>query len=269
VLLAAPPDSLGTIDEAQRFLMRERVDLAAMRAQLDTLVEVFREEGVTATVAAMPKDAPPNVIFMRDLFLATPDGALVGRTASGQRAGEERHATVALAGVGVPILATVAGKGTLECADVLWLDEETVVVGVGFRTNAAGADEVARVLAEQGASVVRVQLGAGVQHLLGSLMLLDHRLAAVHATAAGPELRAVLRERDYRLIELPPDEELTRARGMNMVTLRPGQVLMPTGAPSMRRTLESAGVEVRTVEVGEYVKADGALGCLTGIVSRD
>jgi N-dimethylarginine dimethylaminohydrolase len=268
VLLGWPPDSLGTIRDPAAQLMSDRVDLPALRRQTERLESVYREHGVRVVTARPAGMVPPNFLFMRDLFFMTPEGAVVGRMASTQRAGEERYAARALAGPGYPILATVAGTATFEGADALWLDRHTVLVATGFRTNAAGADVVRRVLAEQGVRVVTTRLGAGVQHLLGMLTPLDERLAALHGGAATDELRTLLRAHDYRVIELPPDEELCSARGMNLVALAPGRVLMPTGAPTMRRRFASAGVTVEEVEVSEYVKAAGGLGCITGIVWR-
>ena len=144
-----------------------------------------------------------------------------------------------------------------------------MVVGTGFRTNAAGAGEVRDVLVAQGVTTVEVPLGSGVQHLLGSLVLLDERTAAVHATAAGPALRAVLHDHGYRVLEFEPDRELVSARGLNLVAVAPGRVLMPAGAPGIRRRLEAEGVETHEVAMGEYVMAAGGLGCVTGILHRD
>jgi N-dimethylarginine dimethylaminohydrolase len=199
----------------------------------------------------------------------TPGGAVVARMASAQRAGEERHAALALATAGFPILATVAGTATFEGADALWFDPGTVVVGTGFRTSGGGVSAVRAVLRDQGVDVVEVPLGPGVQHLLGAVTLLDERLAAIHATGATPQLRELLSRRGYRLVEFPVDRELTEGRGMNFVTLGPRRVLMPAGCPAARRRLESAGVDVECVEIGEYLKAAGGLGCLTAILTRD
>jgi N-dimethylarginine dimethylaminohydrolase len=91
----------------------------------------------------------------------------------------------------------------------------------------------------------------------------------VHATAAGPELRELLRDRDVDLVEFEPGPELDRARAMNLVTLAPRRVLMPSGASRIRRRLERAGVTVEEIQVSEYVKAAGGLGCLTGVIHRD
>jgi len=269
VLLAWPPDTIGDITDPARFLMAERVDLTALRTQAAALAEVYTALGVIVHMAAPPPDAPPNVIFMRDLFLATPQGVIVARTAAEQRCGEERHACAALAGLGMPILRTPTGTATFEGADALWADERTVLVGHGFRTNLEGVRVVRDVLREQEVDVIAVSLGEGVQHLLGSVVFVDRDLVAVHATAAGRELRAALAARGYETLEFPPDEELTTGRGMNFVTIAPREVLMPAGCPGIRDRLDRAGIRTHTVDVGEYVKAAGGVGCLTGILRRE
>ena len=269
VLLARPPDSLASVQDAGVRLMLHDVDLGAMRAQAETIGEAYRRNEVEVHVMHPPPSAPPNIIFMRDLFFMTPGGAVLGRMASQQRAGEERHVAHALAWAGFPILRTVTGSATFEGADALWLDDETVVIGVGFRTNGSGAEVVQDVLWEQHIRAVTVPLGAGVQHLLGSMAFLDERLVAIHSAAVGDRLRGLLRERDYELIEFESTAELLIGRGMNVVTIAPRHVLMLAGAPSIRRRLESFGVEVEEIETGEYLKAAGGIGCLTGILRRE
>ncbi|MER6010831.1 dimethylarginine dimethylaminohydrolase family protein [Streptomyces bluensis] len=268
VLLARPPDSLGAVTDPRAQLMTDRVDLGALRAQTDAVAEAFRAQGVTVHVAHPPPDAPPNVIFLRDLFLVTPEGAVLGRTASAQRAGEERHAALALARAGIPILHTVRGTASFEGADALWIDSETVLVGAGFRTDGAGVAALRQVLGEQGVKVLAIPLGPGVQHLLGSFVPVGPRQAILNSAGATEELRAAVRARDYELIEFEPDDEVVRSRSLNLVTLAPGRVLMPDGCPRTRRRLEAAGIETLVVDVSEYVRAAGALGCLTGVLHR-
>ncbi|MFE0420252.1 dimethylarginine dimethylaminohydrolase family protein [Streptomyces tendae] len=268
VMLAEPPESLRCLDP-RAALMRSPVDLDRLRDQYEMLTGTLRRMDVTVWTAETGAHAPPNVIFMRDLFFMTPRGAVVGRMASAQRAGEERYAARALAVAGIPIVATITGHATFEGADALWLDEGTVVVGFGRRTNRAGVGALRRVLAQDGVRVIEVPLGPMVQHLLGTLMILDEKLAAVRSSAAGAELRAVLRGYGYQLIELPDDDDMLDRRGMNLLTLGPRRVLIPAGASGIRRRLEAAGVTAEEVEVREYLNADGALGCLTGIVHRN
>jgi N-dimethylarginine dimethylaminohydrolase len=269
VLLAWPPDSLGNLSSPRDQLMAERVDPLAMRAQAGAVADAFHRNGVEVHLARPAWGAPPNVIFMRDLFFMTPEGAIVARTASAQRAGEERHAAEALASAGFPILCTVSGLATFEGADALWLADSVVMVAVGFRTNRAGAAIVRGVLSDQRISTIAVELGPGVQHLLGAVMFLDRSLAAVHPRGATGRLRGLLREHGVRLIDLAPDDELEKGKAMNLVALAPRRVLMPAGNPRMRGRLEAEGVSVEEVDVGEYAKAAGGLGCLTGILRRD
>lgn len=269
VVLAWPPDTVGAIARPGDQLMSATVDPAAMRAQAGAIADAYDRNRVEVHMARPSRTAPPNVVFMRDLFFMTPEGAIVARTASAQRAGEERHAAEALAMAGFPILCTVSGVATFEGADALWLNESTVLVGVGFRTNPAGVATVRAVLAAQGIATIAVELGPGVQHLLGAVAFLDRHLAALHPQGATDDLRGVLREYGVRLVELPIDAELIDGKAMNVVALAPRSVLMPSGNPRMRRRFEAEGVSVEEVDVGEYARAAGGLGCLTGILRRD
>jgi N-dimethylarginine dimethylaminohydrolase len=269
VMISRPPDSIAKVSNPQAQLMTDSVDLAQLRAETEAVAEAYLSHGVAVRLACPPPDASPNVIFQRDLFLVTEQGAVLGRTASRQRAGEERHAAVALAEAGIPILHTVRGNATFEGADALWADDHTLVVGCGFRTNEEGFRAVERVLTEQEVDVVPVPLGPGVQHLLGAVVFVDHRRALVRRSALNEPLREVLWAREHELLEFEDDDEVVHRRSLNVVVLEPGKVLMPDGCPRTRRRLEAAGIEVHTARVGEYVKAAGALGCLTGILHRD
>lgn len=268
VMLTRPPASLAHIADPGAHLMTERTDFGLLTAQAGAVHDAYRGFGVDVVWLAAPDGAPPNVIFARDLCFVTPEGAVLARMASQQRAGEERYAAATLAAAGIPILATPSGDATFEGADALWLDDATVMLGVGRRTNQAGAALVTRVLAAQGVTTVQVPLPDGFQHLLGAVTFVGHRAAALHG-AAPPRLRAVLAHHDVTTIELPPTPEITVSRGMNLVALAPGRVLMPAGAPGVRRALAAAGIEAHVADVGEYVKAAGALGCMTAILRRD
>lgn len=237
-----------------------------LRAQADGVAAAFRRAGARVTWLEAPAEAPPNLIFARDLFFMTPEGAVLARMAAAQRAGEERHAAAALAARGVPLLATPRGHATFEGADALWLDPRTVLVGVGRRTNEAGFACVARVLADQGVSAHAVEVPRTSQHLLGALILVDRGLALTLRPT--DSIRAALARHGWRAVELPVDDETGPGRALNLVTLGPGRVLLPAGRPRTTAALQALGLTCDAVEVGEYIKAAGALGCLTGVLHR-
>lgn len=268
VMLAVPGAELDFPDPPDRWLMLERVDVDAMRRETEAIAASMRAHGVHVILHRPATPPPPNFLFMRDLFLMTPAGAVVGRMGAEQRAGEERHAQLALASAGIPVVAAVHGSGTFEGADALWLDAKTVLVGVGRRTNREGYAQVRRVLASQGVEALAVTLPKGVQHLLGVVNLIDHDLAAVNAERLTRGIRGALERRGIRLIALEPSHETRWGRAMNFVTLRPRHVLMPAGAPEVRATLVRAGVVCEEVGVDQYLRAAGGLGCLTGVLHR-
>lgn len=269
VLLSWPGPELDVGDDPDSHLMLGRVDVPRIQRQARAIADFYRGHGVRVHVHRPPIAPPPNYVFMRDLFLMTPEGAVLGRPAGQQRAGEERWAAEALATAGVPILRCMRGHATFEGADALWLSSHHLLLGTGVRTNLEGAAQLSELLVAMGVEVEQVPLPpTGVQHLLGVVNLLDRDLAAVNGLHADRALTTRLEQLGIQALVIPPGEELLDRRSNNFVTLAPREVVMPAGCPSTRAQLEQQGVRCHELEVGEYVKAAGALGCLTGVLSR-
>ena len=269
VLLAVPGEELAVDGTPDDSLMLQRVDVTAIQRQCHAVADHYTSLGVEVHLFRPHTSPPPNFVFQRDLFFMTPQGAILGRPAAQQRAGEERFAAEALASLGVPILRSMSGRATFEGADALWLDEHTVLLGVGLRTNDEARGLLEDALAGMGVQTVAVSVPRGVQHLLGVVNFLDRDLAAVHGGAATDDLLDVLRGHGVDVLLLPPNEELDRGRGMNFVTTAPRRVVMPTGCPGIQQQLVARGVDIRAVDVTEYIHAAGALGCLTGVLWRE
>jgi N-dimethylarginine dimethylaminohydrolase len=245
------------------------VDLPRAQAQHDALAQIYRDAGATVHYVDPGETPPPNQMFVADLLFMTPEGAILARPASTVRAGEERNIARRLADLGIPILRSVRGRGTFEGADALWLDEQTVMLGRGLRTNQDGAAQVAQTLGELGVDVIQVDLPIGTMHLMGMLRFADDNLAIAwpgRLAVAGVE---ALRERGYQVLFIPDEEEALRGHALNFVTLGPREILMPTGNPITQRFFEEAGIVCRTAQVDELGKAAGSIGCMTGILERE
>lgn len=268
VLLSWPGDELGAVRHPDDWMMLDSVDLPVMRKQAEQIVAFYQGHGIEATLFRPPMSGPPNLIFMRDLFFMTPQGAVVSRMASRPRAGEERFASLALATIGVPILATIRDGATFEAADALWLDRRKVLLGYGFRTNSAGAAQVSGLLEELGVASLPVEMPPGAQHLLGVLNFVAPDFAVIREAKATRQMRTILEEHGISTLALSEDEEVVRRGAMNFVTLSPRRIAMPTDCPNTRRRYERAGIACEEIEVTEYLKAAGGLACLTGIVRR-
>lgn len=270
VLLRRPGPELDAVTDFDAMQMRSDLAPDLVRQQHDALAEAYRAHGVVVHYVEHGRIDKPNAMFVRDLMLMTPEGAIVTRPASTVRAGEERLVAEALARLGVPILMSVHGSGTFEGADVIWVDGDLCFLAEGLRTNEEGADQVERMLREIGvANVVRVGLPHGAMHLDGLLAVVDRDLAAIWPRRTPFKVVETLRKRGFRFIDVEDEREAQECLPMNFVALAPGEILMPSGGERMRERYAAAGVRCHTVEIGECIKAGGGIHCMTGLLKRE
>ena len=267
VLLHRPGAELRVPDPDAAQLLAP-VDPERAAAEHARLADAYRDEGVLVH-DVRPAEAPtPNLMFCADLFLMTPEGAIVGRPASTVRGGEERWVARRLADLGIPIIRTIRGRGTFEGADAMWLDATTVLVGRGLRTNGEGVAQVTSILGEMGVDTIPVDLPWGAMHLMGTLRIADRDLAIAWPGRLAVAAVLALQCRGYRVLFLPEGPAAERTTALNFVTLAPGRILMAEGYPVFERFFEKAGLACRTTPVAELRLAAGGIGCLTGILER-
>ncbi len=270
VLLHRPGSELDEIEDFDAVQMRADVLPEVARSQHDDLVDAYRANGVDVYFVERTRPDKPNQLFIRDLMLMTPEGAIVTRPASTVRAGEERFVAEALSKLGVPILMTVHGSGTFEGADVSWVNRDLCFLAEGLRTNEEGANQVERMLLEIGVKeVVRVGLPYGAMHLDGLLNFPDRDLAVVYPKRTPYKIIQTLQRYGFRFIDVEDGEEAHHRLPMNFVALEPGVVVMPTGGENLQDRYENAGVRCLTVDVSELIKAGGGIHCMTGFLKRD
>ncbi len=268
VALRRPGAEIAVDDiDASQFL--GALDLGRAQAEHDALADAYGAQGVEVIeVGDVPRPSP-NRMFCADLFVMTPQGAILGRPASTMRAGEEVAVAAALAGARVPILKTLTGQATFEGADLMWLDGETAIIGRGLRTNGRAIDQIATLMAEIGCGLIAVDLPYGTMHLMGMLRITDADLAIAWPRRTPHAAVMALRERGYQVAFLPEQGEASSNKALNFVTLGPRRILMPAGNPGVRGFYQGLGVEVIETPMGELRKAAGAVGCLTGVVGRE
>jgi N-dimethylarginine dimethylaminohydrolase len=165
----------------------------------------------------------------------------------------------------VPIAARVDLPATVEGGDTVWLDEQTLLVGIGYRTNAVSPLALHDAL--PGVDLVLFDLphwnGAGeVMHLMSLISPLDDDLALVYPRIAPTRLMWLLAERGIDVVEVPDEEFDTM--GANVLALGPRRALALEGNDETRRRMERAGVDVVTYRGDEISrKGDGGPTCLT------
>ncbi len=248
--------------------MLDKIDLVKAREEHTAMVEQYRTHDVAVLTVDPNREPSPNQMFCADLFAMTPEGALLARPASTVRAGEERMMARCLAENGIPILKTLTGTATFEGADLIWLNRQNALLGMGLRTNPVAADQISQALDEIGTRVIPVDMPYGTMHLMGMLRIVDHDLAIAWPRRTPHRAVIALRDAGYRVNFLPENTESLHQRAFNFVTLGPRKILMVDGNPIARKFYESLDIECYETPVTELSKAAGAIGCLSGIVWR-
>ncbi len=276
LLLKHPRDawqSQARVDvEWQTLNYTARPDFARAVAEYDALVALLAVCGIECHY--LPRDDATTLdsIYTHDPLIVSRDGAILGRMGKDARRGEPDTARPALAALGVPVVGGIEGDGRLEGGDVLWLDARTLAVGQGYRTNAAGARQLTRLLGDAVDEVVPVPLPhwtgpADCLHLMSFISLVDHDLAVVYSRLMPVPFRQLLLERGYRLIEVPDEEYDSFA--CNVLAVAPRRCVMLSGNPVTQARLEAAGAEVVTFEGREIcLKGGGGPTCLTRPLHR-
>lgn len=270
VLLHRPGGELAAaLNDPNSVQMLEPLDIGRAAEQHDAMAEAYRAHGVAVHYVDPAGQPTPNQMFCADLFVMTPEGAIMARPASTVRAGEERWVARRLADLGVPILRTLTGNALFEGADLMWLDPRTAIIGLGLRTNEDGASQIATTLEEIGVEAIAVDMPYGTMHLMGMLRIVDRDLAIAWPRRTPFAAVRELQDRGCDIVWLPHEDDAVLNRALNVVTLGPRKILMLANYPSVQKVYEAAGIECVTVDGSELVKAAGAIGCLTGVVQRE
>jgi N-dimethylarginine dimethylaminohydrolase len=267
-VLVRPPQP-GDAARWQEYGWRSAPDPAAAAAEHEALRELLVGAGAEVIVAG-GEDGNPDAIYAYDPVLVGDDGAVLLRPGKDGRLGEPPALEADLARAGVPVAARIEAPGTIDGGDTLWLDRETLLVGRGYRTNAAGVEQVAAAFPD--AEVLSFDLphwnGRGeVMHLMSLISPLDDDLALVYPRLAPVRLLELLAERGIATVEVPDEEFETM--GPNVLALGPRRALALEGNDETRRRMEAAGVEVLTYRGDEISrKGDGGPTCLTRPILR-
>jgi dimethylargininase len=244
---------------------REEPDPARMEEEHEAFRALLGDAGVEVIVAATPHSLDPDAIYVYDPALVTDDGAVMLRPGKEGRRGEVEVMAADFVEAGLPIAGRLDAPAMAEGGDTLWIDERTLLVGRGYRTNDEGIRQLAE--AVPGVDVVAFDLphlrGAGeVLHLMSLLSPLDVDLAVAYPPLMPVRLMELLAERSIELVEVPDEEFETM--GPNVLALGPRVALALEGNDETRRRMEKAGVDVRVYRGDEISrKGDGGPTCLT------
>ncbi len=271
-VLVKRPDDAFAVDDPVTWHYTDRPDLVIAQQEHDALVALLCRGGTEVIYHDEPQPGHADAIFTFDPAIVTDHGAIILSMGKPQRRGEEAAMALRFEELGVPMLYTLHDEARAEGGDLLWVDHDTLAVGLGFRTNAEGLRQLREALTGIGVKVISVELPyySGPQaclHLLSLISIVDYNTAVVYPPLLSVPFWQELLQRGFQLIEIPEKEFPTLAT--NVLALAPRKCLMLEGNPIAKRLLEDAGCEVMTYRGNEIsLKAEGGPTCLTRPIWR-
>lgn len=235
--------------------------------------EKFLRDNVP-NVWCLPEDDRTGLdsIYAHDSLKVTSKGAIYFPMGKELRSKEFLATKAFLEEKGIPTLGVITAPGKMEGGDILWLDEKTVLIGRGYRTNDEGIRQFKELTKDVIDEYIIVPMPHGdgedaCLHMMSIISMVAEDKAVVYSKYMPVFLRELLIERGIQLFECN-DEEYDYL-GSNLLALEPNKVIIIDGCPDITKQLRDAGVEVLTYE-GKEVSYRGTGGptCLTCPVYR-
>ncbi len=250
-----------------------RPDVTAATPEYERFLALLDAAGVETLHLPFDDTVGLDSLYPRDASIVCNRGVILCNMGKPQRRTEPAVQEAAFRAAGIPIRGRITGDGTVEGGDVCWIDERTLAVGRGYRTNEAGIRQLRDLVRDCVDEVIVVPLPhwhgpEDVFHLMSIVSPIDRDLFLVYAPLLPVPFREALTSRRIALVEVPDAEFDTL--GCNVLAVAPRDVLMIAGNPETRARLERTGVTVREFAGREIcLKGGGGPTCLTRPLMRD
>lgn len=267
-LLKAPGPAFGRAfeDPAHGFL--HPVDLDVAKREHEAFGNLLARLGTTVHLLDAEVDSP-DLVYTFDPLLVTDRGAIPLRPGKPNRQAEPEVLEAWTLAAGIPTLGRIEEPGTVEGGDTMWLRPDLFCIGRTLRTNATGVAQLADLVGGDVRTFdVPYWKGPGeLVHLLSVVSPVADDLAVVYLSLLPVGLWELLRDLDYRLVEVPDEEFPTL--GCNVLAVRPGVVVMAEGNEATASALAAAGCEVHTYPADEIgINGSGGPTCMTRPILR-
>jgi N-dimethylarginine dimethylaminohydrolase len=243
---------------------RAEPDADAIAREHEAFCSLLEDAGVEVVLAESSAAGNPDAIYTYDPALIADEGALLLSPGKECRRAEVDAMAEDFERAGIPIAGRLSEPAWAEGGDCCWLDARTLLVGCGYRTNAAGIARLRELLPEVEVVAFDLPHWHGrdeVMHLMSLISPLAPDLAVVYEPLLPTRLAQLLEARGVELVRVP-DEEFD-SMGSNVLALAPRVALALEGNPVTRERMERVGVEVLTYRGEELSKGDGGPTCLT------
>jgi len=234
--------------------------------------EIFKQHKVNLRFFSSSKDVTIDSLYCRDASIVTDHGLILCNMGKHARKGEPKACRKDYEMAGLNILGEIRPPGILEGGDVAWLDQNTLAIAHGYRSNDEGFNQLKQLLSPFDIQLIQVDLPhykgmSDVFHLMSIFSPIDKHKAVVYSALMPVRFRNELLARGFQLVEVP--EEEYESMGCNVLAIEPSVCIMVKGNPITKSRLEQSGVDVKEYD-GRHISVFGGGGptCLTRPILR-
>jgi N-dimethylarginine dimethylaminohydrolase len=116
--------------------------------EYDALIEILTSGGAQVSYLPLTEETNLDSIYVRDASIVCSRGIILCRMGKRLRAAEPRAQKATYRRIGIPIVGEITEPACLEGGDVVWLDDRTIAVGRGYRTNDEGILQLGALLGD-------------------------------------------------------------------------------------------------------------------------
>ena len=271
VLIKHPKDayqSQSRIDaQTQQLNYLSNPDYNKAITDYEQLINFFELNNIEIHYLPIDENTSLDSIYTHDPCIVTNAGVILSNMGKKDRQSEPEAIASYFKSIDIPILGKIESPGTLEGGDVVWIDERTVAVGEGYRTNAEGIRQLESILKPFIDMVITVPLPhwtgpSDCLHLMSNISPIDTDLFLVYSRLIPVSFRQYLLARGIKLVEVPDQEY--GSMGCNVLAISPRKVIMISNNPVTQKRLEEEGVEIHIYDGSEIsIKGAGGPTCLT------
>ena len=247
-------------------------DYEKTKKEFKVFEDIIKENVIDVHYLPESDNVGLDSIYTHDSLKITSKGAIFFNTGKVLRQNEGVEVEKLFKNIGIDTLGWIESPGKIEGGDVVWIDEKTVAIGLGYRTNMEGIHQFKELTKDFIDEYIIVPMPHGdgedeCLHLMSVISIIDEDLAVVYSKYMPVFFRQYLINKGFELIEVN-DEEYENL-GSNVLALAPRVCVLMEGNEDIYNKLKEKNCKLYTYPGDDLsFKGTGGPTCLTCPVTR-
>lgn len=277
VLMKKPQNFMSKVD-LKKWNYTSPLDQKLINKNYNEFYKIIKSSGVEIVDLRLVNESEEmcDSIFTHDPSLVLEDGAIILSMEKKMRKKETYEHVNFYNEEKIPIIGKIENNGTVEGGDCLWINNKTLLVGEGNRTNKSGIMQLTNILHKHNVKLKPIKLPKygdekSCFHLMSLISLLDDDLAIGCLSLLPLDLIKLLNANNIKIIAIPEDEYFeSKTLAVNILALSPRNLVAINGYPKTIDLLYKNKCKINLFSGSELcIKAEGGPTCLTRPILRE